>query len=608
MKHKTTVLLVDDHLVVRMGLATIIGIEKDLAVIGQAGNGLEAVCLARELHPDVIVMDLMMPELNGAEATARIIADNPAAKILLLTTFGDSEDLRQAMEAGAIGALVKDSTDAELIDAIRQTAAGVSVVCPDIKRVLEEAVHTPKLTRRQTEILTYAAQGLITNAIAEKIGIGSDCVKAHLRTAFAILGASSRSEAVAIAMRKHLLKIKTLAVTFATAAMTCTGAVEYHVNNETGNDGNDGQSAARAFRTLAKATSVLCPGDTLVIAPGETYRESLVLRRSGTAAAPITIRGNGAVLSGLEPIPDESWTDCGDGIFFSANKACWGALVPRVVDRNGQIITVASHRSVKSERSKTLKSGEAIWNAEGVWYRVRQGESPVGAGLRGYFRESGVKIENCSHVVIERLTAEHFANDGFNVHGACHDLTFRQIEARWNGDDGFSVHEDGETLVCGGYFHNNGDGIADVHRSRTFYCDVRVEENEAFGIGFYGGMHSLRDAVVRHNGGNQVQVYRDADHGNRPEGASPLYDPTVCMDNIRIEGGPTATAGLLVDDGATVCADNCAFSDADIGLRLDGGKTRIRNTRVSQCRHIPILQDKAASLDGNPSADDSAMR
>ena len=381
---------------------------------------------------------------------------------------------------------------------------------------------------------------------------------------------------------------------------SCAWAVEYYVDNKTGDDVNDGRTPAHAFRTLRKASSILSPGDVLDIAPGKIYRESLVLRNGGTATAPIVIRGNGAVLSGLEPISDGSWTGGDDGLFFSANKACWGALSPRVVDQSGRLLTVASHRTVKSERAKTLKPGEALWNAEGVWYRARKGESPVGLGLKGYFRESGVKIEDCSHIVIERLVVERFSNDGFNVHGSCHDLTFRQIEARWNGDDGFSVHEDVEACVRGGSFHHNGDGIADVHRSRTSYCDVTVEDNESFGVGFYGGIRCLRDSIVRNNGGNQIQIYRDKDHGNRPEDLSPLYDPVVCLDNVRVEGGRRATVGLLVGAGATVCAEGCVFCGVDIGLRLDGGRTRIRKTCVSDCRKKMVFQERDAILDGEP--------
>ena len=207
MKAKLKVLLVDDHLVVRMGLSTLIGLEKDISVVGTAGNGKEALRLVRQHRPDVVIMDLMMPEMGGAEATARIMKEFPSSRILLLTTFGDSDDLRSAMEAGAISTIVKDASHDELISAIRETAAGRQVISPEIRQAISGSESTPELNRRQIDILTYAAKGMITNAIAEKLGIGPDCVKAHLRTAFAKLGASSRSEAVARALQKGLLRI-----------------------------------------------------------------------------------------------------------------------------------------------------------------------------------------------------------------------------------------------------------------------------------------------------------------------------------------------------------------------------------------------------------------
>ena len=207
MKAKLKVLLVDDHLVVRMGLSTLIGLEKDISVVGTAGNGKESLRLVRQHRPDVIIMDLMMPEMGGAEATARIMKEFPSSRILLLTTFGDSDDLRSAMDAGAISAIVKDASHDELISAIRETAAGRQVISPEIRQAISGSESTPELNRRQIDILTYAAKGMITNAIAEKLGIGPDCVKAHLRTAFAKLGASSRSEAVARALQKGLLRI-----------------------------------------------------------------------------------------------------------------------------------------------------------------------------------------------------------------------------------------------------------------------------------------------------------------------------------------------------------------------------------------------------------------
>ena len=207
MNSKTTILIADDHLVVRMGLATIIGLEKDLIVAGEAKDGAEAVRLAGELKPDVIVMDLMMPRLDGAEATAKILAADPSAKILILTTFSSSEGVKAALDAGAVGAIVKDSSDAELLAAMRAAAAGRRTVSREIRRHLSVAESAPSLSRRQTEILLYVAKGMTTDEISKMLGIGPDCVKAHLRTACSLLDASSRSEAAAIAVAKGLIAI-----------------------------------------------------------------------------------------------------------------------------------------------------------------------------------------------------------------------------------------------------------------------------------------------------------------------------------------------------------------------------------------------------------------
>ena len=206
-RDRIRILLADDHLVVRMGLAAIIGIEKDLELAGEAGNGREAVRLAAELDPDVIIMDLMMPKLDGVRATERILKENPDRKILILTTFGASEDIKRALDAGAIGAMVKDSAHAELIGAIRATAHGERTLSPSIKSQLKTSDATPSLTPRQLEILTYVAKGLNNREIAPLIGIGPDCVKAHLKTAFARLGAASRSEAVALAVHAKLITV-----------------------------------------------------------------------------------------------------------------------------------------------------------------------------------------------------------------------------------------------------------------------------------------------------------------------------------------------------------------------------------------------------------------
>ena len=206
-KSKLRILLADDHLVVRMGLSSIIAVEDDLAVVGEARNGLEVTRLADSLRPDVIIMDLMMPFVNGAEATKRILQANPKAKILILTTFATSDELRSALDNGALSAIVKDSDYGELLAAIRATAAGTRYISTVVERQLKAADEPTDLTPRQIEILQLVAKGYSNPEIARILHHGRDCIKAHLKTAFARLGASSRAEAVSIAQRMNLLKV-----------------------------------------------------------------------------------------------------------------------------------------------------------------------------------------------------------------------------------------------------------------------------------------------------------------------------------------------------------------------------------------------------------------
>jgi len=206
MNSKIRILIADDHQIVRMGLTTIFAKEPDFDVVGEARNGIEAVRLAREAAPDLILMDLLMPRKGGAEATAEILAADPSARILILTTFGESEDVKRALDAGACGALVKDTPHAKLVAAIRATAGGKRVVSPEIQQSLNELSTVPELSARQLDILRFVADGLTSKAISERLEIGQNGVNAHIRTIFSKLGASSRSEAVAIALRKHLLR------------------------------------------------------------------------------------------------------------------------------------------------------------------------------------------------------------------------------------------------------------------------------------------------------------------------------------------------------------------------------------------------------------------
>ncbi len=203
---KTSVLLVDDHSVVRMGLAAIINIEKDLKVCGEAESGAEAVKLAREMRPDVVVMDFMMPGMDGAEATEAVLRASPESKVLILTTYGTSVDIARALKCGATGAVTKNLSNEELADAIRATARGERMLSAEIEASLSEAESDNGLTTRQREVLDSITRGLSNDDIAGMLGISKVRVKQHLAALYQKLGAANRAEAVAIALRRQLLK------------------------------------------------------------------------------------------------------------------------------------------------------------------------------------------------------------------------------------------------------------------------------------------------------------------------------------------------------------------------------------------------------------------
>lgn len=200
------VLIVDDHLVVRMGLSALISLEPGMSVIGEAEDGECALELVRRYHPDVVVMDVMMPNMNGTEATAIIASEFPETRILVLTTFSESKDVVKALDAGANGAIVKDSSQQELISAIRAVAEGKRVISPEISRTIDGVSQKPQLSDRHRLILEYVAKGLSNPEIGKLLGIGPDCVKAHLKIIYARLGVATRTEAVFFAVQEDLLK------------------------------------------------------------------------------------------------------------------------------------------------------------------------------------------------------------------------------------------------------------------------------------------------------------------------------------------------------------------------------------------------------------------
>ena len=202
---KLRILLVDDHLVVRMGLATMLAIEEGLSVVGEANDGQEAVQLVRKLRPDVVIMDVMMPKMDGVEATRTIRQDCPETKILLLTTYSSAKELKSALDAGAHGAMLKEASKKDLVNAIRRVAAGDRMICDTIAANIREPRSAPKLTPRQLEILTCVAKGFGNREISSMLNIGFENVKAQLKTVYLILNANSRAEAASTAISLGLI-------------------------------------------------------------------------------------------------------------------------------------------------------------------------------------------------------------------------------------------------------------------------------------------------------------------------------------------------------------------------------------------------------------------
>ena len=202
---KIKVLIADDHAIVRTGLSSLLGTQKDFTVVGEADDGETAVAMARDLNPDVIIMDYRMPKIDGATATEQILASQPHIKILILTSYGEADGLARAIRSGAAGAMVKTDDNDNLIAAIRDIADGKKMLTPEIKRILTENPPIEKLTDRQLQILDLLVRGLSNRDIAELLDIREDSVKKHANAIYAKIGASNRVEAATIALRKQLL-------------------------------------------------------------------------------------------------------------------------------------------------------------------------------------------------------------------------------------------------------------------------------------------------------------------------------------------------------------------------------------------------------------------
>ena len=204
------VAIVDDHELVRSGLETVLGLFADLELVGQADGGAAAVRVCADTRPDVVLMDLVMPGVDGVAATEEILRRSPATKILALTSFSERELIERALRAGATGYLLKNVSGAELAAAIRRAHAGATTLAPEAAEVLIHAIATPAspgadLTPRERQVLGLIVAGLTNAEIAARLVVSLSTAKTHVSSIIAKLGAASRTEAAAIAVRERLV-------------------------------------------------------------------------------------------------------------------------------------------------------------------------------------------------------------------------------------------------------------------------------------------------------------------------------------------------------------------------------------------------------------------
>ncbi|MGV3011734.1 response regulator transcription factor [Streptococcus thoraltensis] len=204
-----TILLVDDHEMVRMGLKSFLNLQQDISVIGEAGNGQEGIMKALDLRPDVIVMDLVMPEMDGVEATLQILKEWSEAKILVLTSYLDNEKIYPVIQAGAKGYMLKTSNAPEILNAIRKVAEGQLAIETEVEQKMKHHDENPALhedlTAREKDILHLLAKGYDNQTIADELYISLKTVKTHVSNILAKLQVDDRTQAVVYAFRHHLV-------------------------------------------------------------------------------------------------------------------------------------------------------------------------------------------------------------------------------------------------------------------------------------------------------------------------------------------------------------------------------------------------------------------
>lgn len=350
--------------------------------------------------------------------------------------------------------------------------------------------------------------------------------------------------------------------------LTCPAwSATYRADGMAGNDANDGLAAP--FQTIARGLQVLKPGDTLLLTKlAQPYRESIPLNVHGRPDAPIIIDGGGATISGADPAPREGWQD-NAGVFTIAQ--------PTEV----KFLFGPDCRYEMAAAPDKLQPEQWVWKEGKLYFRPAAAKTPADYDLQMSVRISGILTNGAGQIIVRNLTAMHFYNDGFNIHGGSAPLWFENIRGLWNGDEGFSCHENVEAYVRGAEFsHNYWHGIADVGIARTHYQNIVCRDNRAKGIYLLGSMHSISDSEV--SGSPQQIVLSPSDQRGYPQwDLMPLRTSLTSLRNVVVRSRPGET-GIVVTAGASAVIEHCVVLGGKTCLQVDdGGAAYVLNSIIA---------------------------
>lgn len=362
-------------------------------------------------------------------------------------------------------------------------------------------------------------------------------------------------------------------------------AATYRVDGVAGSDTNDGVNAA--FKTIARGLKDLKPGDTLLLTKmDQPYRESIPLKVHGTPQAQIVIDGGGATISGSDPAPKEGWVEA-NGVWSVAQKT------------EVKFLFGPECRYEMAAGPEALKAEEWAWKEGRLYFRPAEGKSPGDYQLEMSVRISGIMTNGPGQIIVRNLTAIHFWNDGFNIHGGSAPMWFENIRGLWNGDEGFSAHENCECYVRNGEFsHNYWHGIADVGIARTHYQNVVCRDNRSKGVYLIGAMHSLTDCEVA--GSPDQIVLSPSDLAKYPHlERLPLKPSLTNLRNVVVRSGPTET-GVTLTPGAAAVIEHCVLQGGKVCLQVaDQAQAYLINSIVYGGQTAEVATKGSLVADGN---------